>query len=546
MRSEIGSFLRGLLDKQTTESLDRNDLAAPSCFTGIADDDAKVKASYEFGSDSLGEGGFGKVCVVTHKPSRTKFACKVVSKAKLADMKALNAFKIETEIHLHLSGNPNVVKILDSFEDDKNIYLIMELCEGGTLLDRLLKNGRFTEKDAARFARTILDFVNYAQRMGIVHRDIKLENFLLTSKGSDAVLKATDFGLSCFLPVKETRSDIVGTLHYTAPEVFLGSYAYPADIWSCGIVVYAMLSELLPFVHDDPHVLVKYILKAPIEMEEGPWLAVSDPAKNFVKSMLERNPFKRATCEALLRHPWLEGEGVALQGAIERPLMNRILKFGEQPRIKKLLYIDLIEMLPAEYKKGMTTLIGKIDMNKDGKIQVAELEKYYAFRSLNIKEDIASLMKAVDVNDCGYLEPNQLLAAVINVSVFQNSTMAKAAFGKIDRANEGVIGSKEIAAYLKVAADSPFVAEALEAIDKNHEGNINLAKFTAFWLDRVSDNLGSSPTLTERTASSETKSEEFQYGDRLKSALVAGLKVPTKVLNYLEPTTLLSKLNFKS
>jgi serine/threonine protein kinase len=132
----------------------------------------------------------------------------------------------ELAIMHHLSGHPNVVTFENAFEDDCNIHIVMELCTGGELFDRIVSRGHYSEKSASLIIREILEVVAHCHAMGVVHRDLKPENFMLSNTGSAAELKTIDFGLSAFFLPDHLLSDIVGSAYYVAPEVLKRSYSY--------------------------------------------------------------------------------------------------------------------------------------------------------------------------------------------------------------------------------------------------------------------------------------------------------------------------------
>lgn len=539
IRNEISGWLKGILRTKQDEFQGGPEASGPSMFSGL-DDTVDVHSLYSFGSQ-LGQGGFGTVCVATHKASKAKFACKTISKAKLEDAQALLSFRIEAEIHLHLAGHKNIVNIIDCFEDAKNIYLIEELCTGGTLLDKLIKNGRFTEQEAAEYIQTILTLVDYCHRLGICHRDIKLENFLISEPGPNGILKATDFGLSCFLSKGDTRRDIVGTVHYTAPEVFTGPYSLQADVWSCGVVLYALLSELLPFCHNDMNVLVKYILQAPIELEEGPWLTVSNGAKDLVRKMLTRDPNKRITIEAALKHPWIREQGKTPEN--DRPFLRRIKEFGELPMFKRRLYVALVKEVPADYTKGLQTMFSAMDKNTDGKLTVEEATKFIMSRKYpGTPADVEFAVKTLDLDGVGYASLNAFLAGVINRSIFHNTNMANAAFRLLDASGKGTINKEQMATFLKRRVDADDVAIAMDVLDQNKDGVVDREEFISHWMQRSKSLSGAdSADLNQLDPSSTGDLTEV-----LKGLPGKILKVPTRVLNYLEPTSLFSKLGLSS
>lgn len=147
----------------------------------------------------LGRGQFGVTYLCTERATGRKFACKSISKWKLVGEAAIGDVRREVMILQHLSGQPNVVEFKGAFEDEQRVCLVMELCSGGELFDRISKRGSYSEKAAAVIMRQVVNVVNACHFMGVIHRDLKPENFLMVSRDEDSPIKATDFGLSVFI-----------------------------------------------------------------------------------------------------------------------------------------------------------------------------------------------------------------------------------------------------------------------------------------------------------------------------------------------------------
>ena len=147
----------------------------------------------------------------------------------------------------HLAGHPNIVTLKGAFEDKHDVHIVMELCSGGELFDRIAARGHYSERAAAILTKTIVSVVDYCHKNNVIHRDLKPENFLLADKREDAPLKVTDFGLSVFYKEGEVFTDTVGSAFYVAPEVLKGKYGKEADVWSCGVILYILLSGTPPF-----------------------------------------------------------------------------------------------------------------------------------------------------------------------------------------------------------------------------------------------------------------------------------------------------------
>ncbi|GJN19865.1 hypothetical protein PR202_gb07179 [Eleusine coracana subsp. coracana] len=210
---------------------------------------------------------------------------------------------------LSLSGHSNLVKFYDACEDALNVYIIMELCEGGELLDRILsRGGRYQEGDAKLIVEQILSVVAFCHLQGVVHRDLKPENFLFSTKDEHSPMKIIDFGLSDFIRPDERLNDIVGSAYYVAPEVLHRSYSTEADMWSVGVITYILLCGSRPFWARTESGIFRSVLRADPNFDDSPWQSVSPEAKDFVKRLLNKDYRKRMTAAQALSHPWLRDE----------------------------------------------------------------------------------------------------------------------------------------------------------------------------------------------------------------------------------------------
>ncbi|KAL3690099.1 hypothetical protein R1sor_016408 [Riccia sorocarpa] len=256
-------------------------------------------------------GHFGATYFCEEKGTGKAFACRTISKQKLLVQADVEEVRREIQIMHHLRGQPNVVMIRDAYEDDQNVYIVMELCEGGELFDRIVEKGKYNEAEASALIRTIVGVIAACHSRGVMHRDLKPENFLLSSKSENAPLKATGFRLSVFFKPGEKFTDIVGSLYYTAPEILSRNYGPEADIWSAGVILYVLLSGVPPFRGDTEYDISEEILSGRVDYKSYPWPDITFSAKNLVKRMLDRNPNTRITAKEVLAHPWIAVDGVA-------------------------------------------------------------------------------------------------------------------------------------------------------------------------------------------------------------------------------------------
>jgi calcium-dependent protein kinase len=195
----------------------------------------------------LGQGQFGTTYLCTDLATGAEYACKSISKRKLITKEDIEDVRREIQIMHHLSGHKNVVAIKGAYEDQLYVHIVMELCAGGELFDRIIQRGHYSERKAAELTRIIVGVVEACHSLGVMHRDLKPENFLLANKDDDLSLKAIDFGLSVFFKPGQIFTDVVGSPYYVAPEVLCKKYGPEADVWTAGVILYILLSGVPPF-----------------------------------------------------------------------------------------------------------------------------------------------------------------------------------------------------------------------------------------------------------------------------------------------------------
>jgi len=249
----------------------------------------------------LGAGAFGKVNLGMHKLTGKLVAIKSIKKVYLEDEESKKRLMQEISILKNLK-HPNIIRLYESFETDKHILIVMELCTGGDLLNYITKRKRLSE-DMAKFVfRAIINGLAHCHRHGILHRDIKLDNILINTEGE---LKICDFGVSKAIKKNELMTEKCGTPAYIAPEILKtkGYKGFASDLWSAGVALYAILYGTIPFKSTSVKDLYEIILKGKISFKDD----ISEEARNLLMSLLERNPKKRITSAGVLGHNWMQG-----------------------------------------------------------------------------------------------------------------------------------------------------------------------------------------------------------------------------------------------
>ncbi|XP_030468917.2 CBL-interacting serine/threonine-protein kinase 1 [Syzygium oleosum] len=255
---------------------------------------------YELGR-TLGEGNFGKVKFAADVESGQGFAVKIIDKAKIINLKITDQIKREIGT-LKLLKHPNVVRLHEVLASKTKIYMVLEYATGGELFDRIASRGRLPEAEGRKLFQQLIDGVSYCHDKGVFHRDLKLENILVDSRGN---IKITDFGLSA-LP-QHFRDDgllhtTCGSPNYVAPEVLKnrGYDGSTSDVWSCGVILYAILTGYLPFDDRNLAVLYQKIFKGEAHIPK--WL--SPGAKSLIRQILDPNPVTRLTMDGIKADNW--------------------------------------------------------------------------------------------------------------------------------------------------------------------------------------------------------------------------------------------------
>ncbi|XP_034828041.1 5'-AMP-activated protein kinase catalytic subunit alpha-2 isoform X1 [Maniola hyperantus] len=249
---------------------------------------------------TLGVGTFGKVKIGEHQLTKHKVAVKILNRQKIKSLDVVGKIRREIQ-NLKLFRHPHIIKLYQVISTPTDIFMIMEYVSGGELFDYIVKRGKLQEHEARRFFQQIISGVDYCHRHMIVHRDLKPENLLLDH---NMHVKIADFGLSNMMMDGEFLRTSCGSPNYAAPEVISGKlYAGPeVDVWSCGVILYALLCGTLPF--DDEHVptLFRKIKSGIFPIPEY----LNKSVVSLLCNMLQVDPMKRATIEDVKKHEWFQ------------------------------------------------------------------------------------------------------------------------------------------------------------------------------------------------------------------------------------------------
>jgi len=264
------------------------------------EDEPRFKDKFVIGEE-LGRGGFSIVKKGVEMETNKEFAIKIIAKNQGED--ELSLLRREIEIMRKLR-HEHIISLDSVYEEDDNIYLVLELATGGELFDQIISKGTYSERDAANIIRQILEAVAYMHSNGIAHRDLKPENLLVTGENQD-VIKISDFGLSKDFGNENLKTSC-GTPDYVAPEVLRGTnYDHSVDVWSIGVIAYILLCGFPPFYGNNDQQIFNKILKCEYDFPSPDWDHISEEAKEFISALLVLNPNERPSSEQCGEAPWI-------------------------------------------------------------------------------------------------------------------------------------------------------------------------------------------------------------------------------------------------
>ena len=350
---------------------------------------------------TLGKGGFGRVITARSRRTGALFAVKSVPLADLCE-EDLAQLRTEIEIQRKLE-HPNIVRIYEVFEDDwdAEMHLVMEMCEQCLMSHLLQSPDGHDEARVATMVSQMLSAILFCHRSGVVHRDIKLQNFMYASPAADAELKLIDFGFACEVRRgdAEQMSERLGTPSYMAPELCGPPplcYDSKVDMWATGVVTYQLLCGDRPFHHESKEELRRRIREDEVRYAWGPWRTISDDAKDFCQKLLRRDATTRLSASAALEHKWIRerhrggssggpGGGGAGGGAKRRqPLPREVIKslrgFEQASDLKKLALEAVAVSAPPAHLTELRAVFARMDTSGRGTLTRAQFHEALAVR----------------------------------------------------------------------------------------------------------------------------------------------------------------------
>jgi len=365
--------------------------------------------------------------------------------------------------------HPGIARLHDVYDTQNEMFLVMECCSGGELFDRLEERGQYTEQDAADSTLQMLLALNYLHKHRIVHRDIKLENFLYESRADNAALKLIDFGFAKVWDPDTLMMARCGSIAYVSPDVLTGmGYTSQCDVWSLGVVVFMLLSGYPPFHGSEISLRAKIKGSPPNFSHKSRWKNVAGHAQDFVCKLLEKDPSIRPTAQTALQHPWLitKKRTATADVKLNREVLSSLRKYMRSSKVRRTtLQLLAQELLPDE-TSSLRQMFLQMDRNDTGTISLAELKE--AIRGIRegpssdrhtldtsssiatpamsraSSQVIAELFDLLDANGDEQVYYSDFLAAAIQTRSRLRVEAVRKVFNRLDVDHSGTISASDL------------------------------------------------------------------------------------------------------
>ena len=408
-----------------------------------ASDEAPARLVFD---RSIGEGAVGEVKVASPVGiPHLRFAVKIIKKTREND-KNFKYFKTEVDTLKELD-HPHIVRFFECYHDTQNHYTVMELCQGPVLVRLVEKTKGLPENLVRKFAYQALCAVNYLHHVGVAHRDIKLDNFMLTSKDLDkADLKLIDFGLSSSFRDNRLKSH-VGTPWYLAPEVLRKSEGYTeaCDAWSLGVMFYIMVTGEQPFKGRNNNEIYTRILEDPVSFEHKKLAASSPDCLQLILALLQKDPKVRVSPTQALQSAWFNPivEGLHRHwGPASAKFVIARLKSARPlgPFRKEVTRLVSKMFHDAKEVRELAVLFGCCDYINNGVITPIEFQQLCkeAGEELSLDETNGILEKIYSANE-KVISFSGFVAACLDPAFFADPSRLKVVFDRIDVNNSQYI-----------------------------------------------------------------------------------------------------------
>eukprot|EP00931_Biecheleriopsis_adriatica_P018073 TRINITY_DN12745_c0_g1_i3.p1 TRINITY_DN12745_c0_g1~~TRINITY_DN12745_c0_g1_i3.p1 ORF type:complete len:480 (+),score=94.57 TRINITY_DN12745_c0_g1_i3:33-1472(+) len=431
----------------------------------------RLEDDYEITAHVLGSGASGDVLLgISRLQASRRVAVKTALLADIPEDKR-EEFKSELQILICLD-HPHIVRLLDVYVSEEKLDMVMECMSGGELRRSHTERGRLSEEEVAHITKQMLLALNYLHRNGVVHRDLKLSNFVYNDDRS--LLKLIDFGLSSkFYGRRESdrktrMRTCCGTLGYVAPEVLDGDYTMQCDMWSLGVIVFTLLAGEMPFFDKDEDQIVAKTRNGDYRMKPDVWIGLSMEAVDFTQALLRTDPLARPSAEEALEHPWFKAACVSIEHDVSPSALEALCGFGDKTPFRRCCMRLMAFSLSDEQIRDLRQVFLCMDNKHHGSLELLELEKVLISKLRLEPEQVEEV------------HFSEFLAANICSFTFEDELL-EAAFRRFDREGSGFVRLEDVHALAGARYfDGEEKGELLKWLGASAGRQMTLPQFKAY------------------------------------------------------------------
>jgi len=484
------------------KSLSSNAPVTASRYHNAARGGQRLEDDYVNTNQVVGTGICGEVTLVRRRADWRRYAVKTMRKSQFTG-EQLQHLSSEVEIYLTLD-HPNIARLHDVFETEDSVKLLMQFSEGGELYARLRREGQLQPPDAAEAARQMLRAVGYLHSHHIVHRDIKLENFVYESWASYTNLKLIDFGMAVVWDQCTPMVARCGSLMYVSPDVLCGEgYTDKCDLWSLGVIVWMLLTGVPPFDGDDEILMKKIRAGQANWSRNGTWEKIPVSGMEFLGQLLEKDPTKRPSAREALQHTWLapSAETGACSAALNGKMLRSMQRYLDGSSLRRALLQFVAHELDSGETHDLQEVFLAMDRTNKGTLSFSELQdaiRHAASPDCTVKgqEPGSSLLEVDSMEDTGVwaaagrhfkkLDANgdeqiyflDFLAATMESLPSISEGSLRAAFKRLDADGSGFVSASNLRQALGDNFEGNCTEELLSEAGLLGHGGLTLKSFS--------------------------------------------------------------------
>ena len=442
---------------------------------------------------NIGQGSYGDVFLAMNIYTKEKVAIKKIYKSfdEISESEIINEIEILKKLN-----HPDIVKVLEYYKTDQAYYIVSEYCSGGELFQKA--ETYLSETQIAVIFKQILSGLSYLHSNNIVHRDLKLENILISDieyvslTGEEYLdIKIIDFGNAEHFDKKISNKSLVGSSYYIAPEIFKKKSGKESDLWSAGVILYMLIVGHPPFCGESDKKILSSVKKGIYDKNYSRWKNASNEVQDLIEKLLISDPNKRLSAKDALNHPWFKKyQSNAIYYNITKKEIHQcilnFLSYNVNTKFQELVMSYIIHNMPKiKQTKIAISLFKLVNTNGDGKLLKNELKNvllYFVSEEYLIHYEI--IFDLLDSDKKGFIEYEKFLRACLDKKYILNEENIKLAFNFFDKENKGYFDEEEMKnLFNKEKINDELCHIIFEEIDLNKNGKIDFQTFKIIMLN---------------------------------------------------------------